>query len=380
MLNPGPDPLHGAADPMVAAAADQAHRDQGAFSGGEVKTPPVPHPHPISASRRDIAPKRQPRKFLGDIKYRVVDRWPYAILRAYGNRRREHYRSETSRLPPLPVSDGRTDIEIHMLCGQAQVDMGIWASWSFMRFCPGSRLYVHSDGTLTPELFAQWQRIVPGSVLITDSEADEKFMSELGQSFPTLAKWRSDYWCAQQVIDYHLFGEAKSLVGMDSDILCFRRPREIEDVVREGQAFRWGRDLGDHYSVHRRFLESVIGLQAPEALNGGFLACPRFSVDDFAFLERTLKALAFASVDVCNWAMAQTLLAAVAARFAAAGPLPSSYDVTLGRTKADVVTRHYVGVWSVRPRFFVEGVPRLLRERPDGPLPVARSSASGGRS
>ena len=264
-----------------------------------------------------------------------------------------------------------------MYCGQAQLDMGIWASWSLMRFYQHSRLYVHSDGTLSPDVFAQWQKIVPDSVLITHSEADDKFTSELGQTFPTLAKWRSSFLYAQKVIDFHLFGHAASLVGMDSDILFFRQPREIEDDLREDrQSFRWGRDLGDHYSVHRRFLESVTGLPVPEALNSGFLLSRRFTVQDFAFLDRTLKALESASVDIFHWAMEQTLFAAIAARFEAAGPLPSCYDVTLGRTGPDVVTRHYVGVWSVRPRFFMEGVPRLLRELPDGPRPVARSSAA----
>ena len=157
-----------------------------------------------------------------------------------------------------------------MYCGAAQLDMGICASWSLMRFCDGARLYVHSDGTLSPDVFVRWQKVVPEAILISHAAADEKFMSELGEVFPALAKWRSGYWSARQVVDFHLFGSATTLVTVDSDVLCFRRPREIEDCCGgNGQAFRWNRDLSDHYSADRRLLESVTGLAVPEALNCG---------------------------------------------------------------------------------------------------------------
>jgi hypothetical protein len=303
------------------------------------------------------------RRLVGDIKWRVVDRWPYAVLKPIAQRRRDRYRAELARLPSVPTARAAVDAEVHMLCGAAHVDMGIWASWSLLRFFRNPVLYVHSDGTLAERDLGQWRDVIPGAVLVPSTEADDMFAAEYADDFPTLARWRSRYWCARQVIDYHLFGQAEAFLGMDSDVLCFRRPREVEDALgRQPPAFRWNRDLGDYYSAEREVLASVTGLPVPAALNGGFLVYPRFSAEDFAFLDATLLNLESASIDIFHWAMAQTLFAICAARNAQSAPLPAPYDVRFGRAPADLVARHYVGLWNVRPKYFLEGVPRLVSE------------------
>ncbi len=303
------------------------------------------------------------RRLLGDVKCRVVDRWPYALLKPYAQWRRDRCRPRIETLPAVSAAEDAGEIEIHMLCGLAQADMGIWASWSIMRFLPNALLYVHSDGTLTADDFQQWQSIVPSSILITSAETDERFMTELGRDLPALARWRDGYWSARQVIDFHLFGRASAFVGMDSDVLCFEPPREVEECMRQDRpAFRWTRDLRDYYSADRRLLESVTGLAIPPGLNCGFLVCPRFTRDDFEVMDRTLRALDRASIDVFHWAMGQTLYAICAAHDERSAPLPPAYDVRVGKLPRDVVTRHYVSLWNVRPKYFIEGVPRLLKD------------------
>lgn len=308
------------------------------------------------------------RRAAGGLKCRVVDRWPYAVLKPVANRRRARYRQELVRLPPVPTGEGPPDIELHMFCGRAQVDMGMWASWSIMRFFTRPVLYVHSDGTLTEEDFAPWRAIAPEAILIDAAQADAVFSSQLADAFPQLARWRAGYWSARQVIDFHLFGAAGAVVGMDSDVLCFQRPREVAEAFAARPAvFRWTRDLRDYYSADRRRLESLCGLSVPPALNCGFLCAPRLGRADFEWLEEVLTTLSAASVDVLHWAMGQTLYALLAARRPGSGPLPAGYDVTKGRTRRTVVTRHYVSLWDVRPKYFIEGVPRLVRERGAAP-------------
>jgi hypothetical protein len=322
------------------------------------------------------AQKGRARRILGDLKWRLVDRWPYAILKPFANRRRERYRRQLDRLPPIRSSDAPVDLEVHMFCGKEHIDMGIWASWSVMRFFENPVLYVHSDGTLGDAEFEQWRGIVPGAVLVSSSEADEKFAAELAGDFPTLSRWRDGYWSARQVIDFHLFGDAHSFLGLDSDVLCFRRPREVEEHLREHRpGFRWNRDLHDFYSADRALLESVAGLAIPAAFNCGFLLSPRLTRDDFAFLDETLEALDSASIDVFHWAMGQTLYAICAARDADSAPLPSTYDVRFGRGPSELVARHYVGLWNVRPKYFLEGVPRLVSELENGSARARARSA-----
>ena len=374
MLKTGPRRLPDAGRVASASAAVGVDSEASPFSEEQDETRRVARPQPVGDSEDGVGRKARARRFLGAVKFRVVDRWPYAILRSYGGRRRERWRSEILGLPPLPSSDGPHDMEIHMYCGAAQLDMGICASWSLMRFCDGARLYVHSDGTLSPDVFVRWQKVVPEAILISHAAADEKFMSELGEVFPALAKWRSGYWSARQVVDFHLFGSATTLVTVDSDVLCFRRPREIEDCCGgNGQAFRWNRNLSDHYSADRRLLESVTGLAVPEALNSGLLRMSSLHDRGLCVLGSHARGARGRVGRHISLGDGQTLYAAVAARYGYGEPFPSTYDVTLGRTRADVVTRHYVGLWSVRPRYFTEGVPRLLGELPDRSRSLVRS-------
>ena len=43
-------------------------------------------------------------------------------------------------------------------------------------------------------------------------------------------------------------------------------------------------------------------------------------------------------------------------------PFGPEYQIYRGRTKADTVVRHYVGIPAIRPRYYLEGVPLLLEQ------------------
>jgi hypothetical protein len=62
-------------------------------------------------------------------------------------RRRKQFEKLLTELAPITIP---VDIscEIHLLCNQINIDMGMWATWSFKRFLTNYRLYVHSDGTI----------------------------------------------------------------------------------------------------------------------------------------------------------------------------------------------------------------------------------------
>jgi hypothetical protein len=256
------------------------------------------------------------------------------------------------------------EVEIHMLCGRKQLDMGIWSSWSILRFLKNTVLYVHSDGTLKDEDAHLWRKIIPSTTLISKEEANARVESKISKRWPLLYEWRCSYRAGAQVVDVHLFGETDRLIVMDSDILCFRDPLDLRHwATATKPAFRWHKDVRTCYLADIKVLNEITGLSLPEAFTAGFCLIPRYDEKYFNHLENVIKLLkANGKVDIHRWWSPQTLGATCAALDPQAGPLPPSYDIKLGRTSDDMVVRHYVGIPCVRWRYFAEGIPKILRD------------------
>ena len=289
--------------------------------------------------------------------------WPYKFKQRQAAKLRAQLRPKAFELPPIkPV--GKPEIEIHMLCGKKQLDMGIWASWSILRFMDNAILYVHSDGTLQPDDLNVWRKVIQGLIFVSKKEADARVGSEISKSFPLLYAWCCCYKYSAQVIDMHLFGQTDRLIVMDSDVLCFREPMEVRHWVSAAEpACRWQVGIRTCYLADTKLLKQITGLSLPEAFNLGFSLTPRYREKHFDHLEKVLKALTTnGRLDINEFWTGQTLGATCVVLAPHAKPLPSSYTATLGPTSDDMVVRHYVGIPQVRPRYFTEGIPRLLAD------------------
>lgn len=307
--------------------------------------------------------KSRLRHAAGMLKYRVLDCWPYKFKERQAAKLREQFWLQAFQLPPLPAPN-QMGAEIHMFCGKKYLDMGIWASWSILRFMKNAVLYVHSDGTLDKEDIAAWKRVISGLVIVAKTESDEKVALRIRQRFPLLYEWRCTNWWGPGLVDMHLFGELDRFVVMDSDVLCFRDPVELRaSLMLEKPVCTWNRDVRSCYSESIEVLNSVTGLKLPEAFNAGFQLTPRFGSEDFKHLERMISLLkADGRIDTNHWWSSQTYYAMCAAKCPESHALSETYAATLGRTSDDVVVRHYVGIPRVRPRYFTEGVPKVLAD------------------
>jgi hypothetical protein len=312
-------------------------------------------------------PKSKLRHFAGRAKFRVLDCWPYKFKEIRAAKLREQFRPMAFQLPQI-LAPRHPEVEIHMLCGKAYLDMGIWASWSILRFLENALLYVHSDGTL--EDIAAWRKVIPEMVLVSKTESNERAAKEISSRYPLLYRWRCQDWgdthvlCGTHVVDMHLFGKSDRLIVMDVDVLCFRRPVQLEaSLALDEPVYRWNRDVRSCYSESMEVLNSITGLKLPEALNSGFQLTPRFGREEFEYLEQMIELLQTdGRVDTNHLWSSQMYCAMCAAIRPDSHALPDSYNITLGRTRDNAVIRHYVGVPRVRPRYFTEGIPKILRD------------------
>lgn len=303
------------------------------------------------------------RKKAGSLKQKVVDEWPYSGRVKAIPAERAKLRSHILQLPPLPRFCENL-YEIHMLCGRRDLDMGILASWSIMRFMDGkARLFVHSDGTLREDDLDLWRRIVGEVVLVAREEGDRRVHEALAGCTNHLYSWRTGNWAGAQLVDMHFFGEQPSILIMDSDVLVFQRPQEVIDALTAAQpGFAWCRDLRDAYSAEPGLLRQITGVPMQERLCAGFMVCPRLSLDDFMKLDAHLCEIhRDGRIQLNHYWSCQTYYSLLASGRIGAGILPDTYNNTAWRTGSRQVLRHYVGIPRVRFRYFSEGIPRVLQ-------------------
>lgn len=269
-------------------------------------------------------------------------------------------------LPSLRRGPGQ-QVEVHMLCGRDQYDMGIAASWSLMRFLPGAVLYLHSDGTLEDSHVAQWRQVIEALEFVPKDDADKRVREELLPELPLLSTWRDTNWAAYQLTDYSLFGDSRVIISCDSDVLCLREPTYLLDHLAT-PAMLWNEDVRTSYSLPAADISEVTQLPVPPRLNCGFGVMPRVSRSDLEEVEQALRLLLdVPGFDLNHMWSSQTYVALVAARQKGARALPADYSVYYGRTRPETVVRHYVGVPSVRSRFFDEGLPMLIEQSREWP-------------
>jgi hypothetical protein len=301
------------------------------------------------------------RRAAGMLKYKALYCWPYKFKQAKAKRLREQFRPKAFELPPIEPA-GQPEIEIHMLCGKHHLDMGIWASWSFLRFLKNAILYVHSDGTLGEQEADLFQKIVPSACIITKPQADSHVKATVASIAPRLCEWRESNLFAPQLIDMNLFGNRDRFLMLDADVLCFSVPVELRTALMDGElVFRWAQDLRSCYMAPLPVLREMTHLKVPEAVNLGPMITPRLREEDFVYLEHLFGRLQTEpTINLkISWAP-QTLYAVCAARCPQSRPLSRTYAVKLGRTSNKAVLRHYVSIPAIRPRFFTEGIPKLL--------------------
>lgn len=302
------------------------------------------------------------RKKLGSIKARVFDQWPYRGHVKAIPAKRAALRPALEKLRPLPATTG-CEFEIHMLCGKRDLDMGIWASWSMLRYLDGRAcLFVHSDGSLSDEDVSVWKAIVGNVVVVHRAESDEIVRENLNGRAPLLYEWRCSNWASAQLVDVHFFGTARQILIMDSDVLTFLPPDEvIEALLSSVRRFGWCEDLRQSYSSDADTLKDVTGVSVASRLCAGFLISPRCSVDDFLELEGHLRLIEEdPRIDIGHFWSCQTYYALMAGKCPASEMFSSLYANTSGKTGGAQVLRHYVGIPRVRYRYFDEGIPRIL--------------------
>lgn len=218
------------------------------------------------------------------------------------------------------------------LCALRQFERTTGISWKFT---------LHDDGTLTTVSAAKIRAWFPDSRLIFRREADVA-MHPLLASHPRLLAFRSANVLGQKLLDTFHYAPAEKYIVLDSDLIFFRRPREILDWINaETDACWFNRDNGEVYSVPRHSIEAAFPVDLwPEVNSGLGLLQRRMMNYDLAeeFLLRLADHTGKAHFHE------QTLFAFLASIYGKGGLLPREYRVLWdARFPNGAISCHYVG-------------------------------------
>ncbi|MCC3409961.1 MAG: hypothetical protein JGK17_31390 [Microcoleus sp. PH2017_10_PVI_O_A] len=313
------------------------------------------------------------RKQLGFAKYVLLDgghrevryKWRLDSLNRWAGNLLDKLSSEGVLSPiETPVA---SDVELHMLCGHSNVTMGIWSLWSLLRWADGKMTpVIQSDGSITPEDVLRFRKFFPHVRFLFPEDAKRLVEQRLaGSEFEFLRSFSHTHFFGSRLLASHMSEQARVVVGIDSDVLVFDRPTEVLEqcaVAHNSPALTSFRDEFDWVTVCAPVneIEARCGTRIECSFNGGLVVLPKFGDEQFSFMERMLRA--YTPEWRAHYFAEQMLLALTAGEFGW-NELPVSYQMGQETNSPDAIAIHYISNHAVRPRYFSEGVARLVGQQ-----------------
>lgn len=313
------------------------------------------------------------RQQVGYAKYLLLDgghrevryKWRLDSLNRWAGNLLDQLMSEGVLSPiKTPVA---SDVELHMLCSHSNVTMGIWSLWSLLRWADGKMTpVIQSDGSISPEDVLRFQKFFPQVRFLLPEEVGSLVDRRLaGSEFEFLRTFCHTHFFGSRLLGSHMSENARVVVGIDSDVLVFDRPAEVLEqcAALKGRALTSFRDTFDWVSVCAPVneLEAQCGARIESRFNGGLVVLPKFGDEQFSFMERMLRA--YKPEWRAHYFAEQMLLALTAGEFGW-NQLPPSYQMGQETNASEAIAIHYISNQAVRPRYFSEGVSRLVGRRP----------------
>ncbi len=278
---------------------------------------------------------------------------------------------------PQTATDAPDGTQMLVLSGEAQSQMGLWSSWSLMRFFPKGTLVLVDDGTLRPQTVARWRALIGNFRYVSADDGRAAMERHLAQ-FPKLASWSAQYFCGAKLGVFQSVMQDAPAVEFDTDTLSFGGVDHLSPALQDGTIkLGWCEDNRRCYAYEDSLLQGLIGdlvdiSRLPEKLNAGFLCNRKFSPDQLGVLEQTLSRFETdPRTDPLRYWMHQTLIALIAADLSPrSAPIDTPPTIYRGPQRPETQMRHFVGTPDIRPRFFTEGVAAMIRDARDlGQLP-----------
>lgn len=131
-----------------------------------------------------------------------------------------------------------TNLSIHILTCRRDLIMTIWSLASFYSVSNViGQLYIHNDGSLSQDEYDILKSFFPSSIIV-DNISPENY--SLLAKYPEIIKYRknvSNFVLLKKLIDPYLVSDAQYRLVIDSDLVWFDNPSEVEEAISSNSDF-----------------------------------------------------------------------------------------------------------------------------------------------
>jgi hypothetical protein len=182
------------------------------------------------------------------------------------------------QLPSPP--DFGSALEVHQLTGRAFAFQSLFCLWTFAHASRRTLAPVfYDDGTLTAAQKQSLRELFPRGRLVTHAESAARVETLLpAHHFPTLRERFFRYSLVRKLINLHL-GATGWKLGLDSDLLFYRRPDFLLQWLADPQRPLHLLDIGNAYGYSPGLLEKLAGRPLPARVNAGLCGLRSESID-----------------------------------------------------------------------------------------------------
>jgi hypothetical protein len=256
--------------------------------------------------------------------------------------------------------------EVHSLVCHAHLKLYLFAVKSLLRYERAVRVVVHDDGSLTEDDLALLARHVEGVTVIRREEADRRVAERL-RDYPHCRRYRDSFVNAKQIFDYALLSGSRRLIGLDSDVLFLKPPRQVVEWLRGGEEILFGYETQPWGSDQ---IEKRIGrdIAFVPHVNIGFL-CYFGDVLDLDVVEECLS-----RCESFDWWTGQMLFPILLARSRyEARPLDPRAYTCEKHDDPDAVFKHYCVSGGLRREYIMDMRRLVSHMRHAGENPTAQA-------
>jgi hypothetical protein len=318
----------------------------------------------VLQAARDYAELAMPPETVQQHPQRLsVGRVSRKIEKVLREMKRRRLRRRVALTPPSPHANQDVPFSPHCLTCHDDLLMAICSAKSLNLAIEKPLPWIfHDDGSLTGADKELLRLHFPGCRVIDRAEADDRFRDGTEEYFPLLDRGRrKSPPLLLKLADVHVFARRDRILYVDSDILFFKRPDNLMEVLENAPGNYSTKDIATAYTAKPEILEELTGVRPLDRVNSGILVLNRaeIALGKIAAALTAIDLVEQERVTHHDHLIEQTLVAILMTSGASgAAHLPPEYDLYLEKGLQGDVCRHYVG--GIRHLFELEGLRTLL--------------------
>lgn len=165
--------------------------------------------------------------------------------------------------------------EVHTLSGSGQMLHMLWSIKTYRFFSEVPfKLVIHSDGSFSKENRAILDKHLPGHRFVVAKDANNK-VKEIIDPYKNLSHFRivKNRVLFKKLIDYNIFSDSDSVVGLDTDILFTKKPVQMLEWIKRDKGFYMS-DRQNAYFVRPGLWEKCTNYKLNHKINTGIINLP----------------------------------------------------------------------------------------------------------